>query len=46
MQIVEKCEIDFKKDAKLGILIEWCLKRAIIEGLEVEIKPYVYRALC
>ena len=47
MKIVEKCDIDFKKDAKLGILIEWCLKKVVVqEGLRVEMEPFVQRAMC
>ena len=44
--MAEKHQIDFKKDKKLGILIEWGLKVAVIQnGQKVKISPYIKRNL-
>ena len=44
--MAEKHQIDFKKDKKLGILIEWGLKVAVIQnGQKVKVSPFIKRNL-
>jgi hypothetical protein len=48
IKMVEKHSIDFKTDAKLAILIEWCLKIAVVQNgcTDIAISHYIYRMIC